>query len=251
MLMKAIVFAVGGAAMAAGCADPESDANDTQEIVENLRQAGHPGDDITVVNGVVHVGGDAEVTLTASREMLDTGGSSQEQYRSANLVGGPNPSTICVNGAAFTGVFSTGMNLALANYNALALRLRFRRVAGGAVAGCTFFINAMLQAGTGGSSGFPSGGAPFGQIRIGSGLAAFSVDVIEHVITHELGHAIGLAHSDVAVPNACGGPGPGLGAIHIFGTPTGFTPSVMNCGFDASSTGELSPTDITALNILY
>ena len=46
--------------------------------------------------------------------------------------------------------------------------------------------------GAGGSSGFPSGGCPYGTINIGTGLNSYSVDVVEHVITH----ALGLRHSD-------------------------------------------------------
>lgn len=55
------------AALACGCAEQPSE---TQEIIENLVQAGFPAGDIMVVNGVVHAGRDAEVSLAASREML-------------------------------------------------------------------------------------------------------------------------------------------------------------------------------------
>ena len=40
------------------------------------------------------------------------------------------------------------------------------------------------------------GGLPYGSITLFDSLSAGSVDVIEHVITHELGHTIGFRHSD-------------------------------------------------------
>src|SRR5262245_58597840 len=177
MFTKATVLAVGFSALLFGCStEPGTDTQENQEIVDNLMQVGYPADDIQVGVGVVHVGNDAEVNLTASREMLLGGDSTKEQFRTFNLVNGIPPITICVNGAPLAGipVLSQGLNLAIGNYNGLfnsgAIGLRFARVNGGPVAGCTFFINSTTLAGVqGGSSGFPSGGAPFGLIRIGTG----------------------------------------------------------------------------------
>ena len=82
------------------------------------------------------------------------------------------------------------------------------------------------MSGAGGSAGFPSGGKPYGTINIGTGLQSYSVDVNEHVITHELGHAIGFRHSDYYNRSiSCGGGGhnegtAGVGAILIPGTPS-------------------------------
>jgi len=268
MFTKATAFAVGLSALLFGCStEPGTGADDTQEIIDNLQQAGYPASDIQVVDGVVYVGNDAEVSLTASREML-LGDSTDEQYRTFNLVGGPNPSTICVNGAPLAGfaALSQGLDLAIGNYNALfnagISRLRFARVNGGPVAGCTFFINSTTLAGVqGGSAGFPAGGAPFGIIRIGTGLTAFNVNVSEHVITHELGHTIGFRHSDFFNRSiSCGGaavneenPPSGLGAVLIPGTPAGAVvgQSIMNSCFRATENGEFTASDVTAMNFLY
>ncbi|EPX58776.1 protease B [Cystobacter fuscus DSM 2262] len=125
--------------------------------------------------------------------------------------------------------------------------------------GCSFTINAVLQPGmVGGSAGFPSGGLPYSTINIGAGLASYSVDVIEHVITHELGHTIGFRHTDYYNRSiSCGSGGnegdAGVGAIHIPGTPTraNVGGSLMNSCFRSVETGEFASSDITALKALY
>jgi hypothetical protein len=265
MFTKSIVLAVGCSALAFGCAG-DSSTDESQEVVDNLVQAGFPASDIQVIEGKVYVGNDAEVSLQASREMIETG-SGEEQFRTFNLVGGPNPTAICVNGAAFVNpTLSSALDFALGNYNQLfnagISRLAFFRLNGGPVAGCTFFINGFIQAGLiGGFSGFPSGGAPFGQMTIGDGTVQFGVDVVEHVITHEIGHTLGFRHSDFfnrAI--SCGGapineenPPSGLGALLIPGTPNGSAVglSLMNSCFRATENGEFTPTDVTAMNVLY
>ena len=126
-------------------------------------------------------------------------------------------------------------------------------------AGCNVTINASIQPGSaGGVAGFPSGGLPFGSITLFDGLGAYSVDVIEHVITHELGHTIGFRHSDYfnrAI--SCGSGGnegdAGVGAILIPGTPSGAVVggSIMNSCFRSTENGELTASDVTAFRALY
>jgi len=171
-----------------GCAEQQRDpAAVNQEIIENLIKAGFPETDIMVVDDIVYVGRDVEVSLAASREMLEIDESiSDEQYRTTNLVS-TNLDVICVNGSTFTGKFSTALNRAIVNYNNLNLTFSMQRTSG-STSGCDAVIPARIVGGTGGSAGFPSGGLPFNRINIGSGLNSFSTDTIEHVITHELGH---------------------------------------------------------------
>ncbi|HZH78679.1 MAG TPA: zinc-dependent metalloprotease [Archangium sp.] len=235
-----------------GCAQPP---DETQEIVGSLLQAGFPADDIMVVDGKVYVGRDAEVSLAASREMLAADDSTEEQYRTTNLVS-PSLWKICIEGSTFTGVFSTALDSAIQNYNELPLAFRMARTPS---TGCSFTINAVIDPNmNGGVAGFPANGYPFGQITIGGQLRQFSVDVIEHVITHELGHTIGFRHSDYYNRSiSCGSGGnegdAGIGAIHIPGTPTTATVggSLMNSCFRTSETGEFSSSDVTALRTLY
>src|SRR5215470_5384707 len=261
MFKRAGVLVLSGA-LAVACGTQRDNAAETQEIIDNLLQAGFPRDDIQVFDGVVYTGLDAAVSLEASREMLVSDVGTQEQYRTTNLVG-TSVTNICVNGAAFVSnaKFNNALNMAIANYNALPLRWHMTRTTGG-TAGCSATITArFLQGVTGGSSGFPSGGRPFNTINIGTGLnsGTFSVDTVEHVITHELGHTVGFRHSDYFNRSiSCGGAATnegdgGVGAILIPGTPSGATVggSIMNSCFRASETGEFTSTDLTALNALY
>jgi hypothetical protein len=253
-----LIGAVGlASSLASGCAEPAGSTatSETEEIIENLRAAGFPADDITVVEGTVYVGRDAAVSLQASREMIANPGPGEEQYRTTNLVA-PSVTKICVDGAAFTGVFSTALDLAIQNFAEQGLSFTMARTPS---AGCSFTINGVIQPGlVGGSAGFPSGGLPFGQIIIGGGLSTFSVDTIEHVITHELGHTIGFRHSDYYNRSiSCGSGGDegqaGVGAIHIPGTPTTAVVggSIMNSCFRSIESGEFTGTDVTALRALY
>jgi hypothetical protein len=257
MIKKAAVFVVSCAVLMTGCGvDSE---HEVEEIKSNLVQAGFPADDIMVVDGAVYVGRDAQVSLQASQEMLQRDDlQTQEQYRTTNLVSSA-VTTICVNPTAdfnTYAVLSQGLDLAIENYNQQ--NLSFRMVRGPAT-GCSANIAAKTTTGTGGNAGFPAGGLPYTEINIGTGLQSYSVDVSEHVITHELGHCIGFRHSDYynrAI--SCGRNrqnegDAGVGAILIPGTPSTATVggSVMNSCFRSTETGEWTSTDVTALQYLY
>jgi hypothetical protein len=257
MFAKSAVFVMACGGLMMGCAEQPSGAEASKEIVENLVQAGFPQSDIQVVEGKVFVGQDAEVSLQASREMLEVGGSiTEEQYRTTNLVSA-SVQTICVDGSKLTGVFGTALDGAIANYNAVGLSFTLRRTSG-STAGCDAVITGRISGPVGGSSGFPSGGLPYNKFNIGSGLKSYSVGTITHVITHELGHTIGFRHSDYFNRSiSCGSGGDegdgGIGAILIAGTPSGATlgGSIMNSCFRSSETGQFTSTDVTALKALY
>jgi hypothetical protein len=260
MLTRSATLAVIGSALMLGCGvGAERDKlEENQEIVDNLVQAGFPGDDIMIVDGNVYVGRDAHVTLGASREMIERVEAGPEQYRTTNLVGAGVSKICVVTASRFDrySMLSQGLDLAIQNYNQLGLRVTFVR---GAASDCDATITAKAAGGVGGSAGFPAGGMPYDTINIGTGLQNYSVDVNEHVISHELGHCIGFRHSDYYNRSiSCGGTAQnegdaGIGAILIPGTPGTATlgGSVMNSCFRSSETGEWSNSDVTALNALY
>lgn len=260
MATRAMVLAVVCSTLMLSCADQRDGAGETQEIIDNLVQAGFPASDVMVAGGVVYQGRDAAVSLQASREMLQVDGSTtEEQYRTTNLVA-PTLRVICINGAALASFtkLSQGLDLAIANYTNLNLIFNMSRRTTD-FTGCSTVITVRVVSGTGASSGFPSGGLPFATINIGAGLNGpeFTLDQVECIITHELGHVLGLRHSDwFNTSFSCGtggSEGTGtVGAILIPGTPSGATDSIMNaCACRSGTTGELSLSDIAALLALY
>jgi hypothetical protein len=249
-----VVLACG--ALASGCG-VDLGGDSTQEIVDNLRQAGFPSSEIGVVDGKVLVGGDAVVTLEASREMLQVDPSSggHEQYRTTNIVS-LNRTLICVDGRAFTGVLSTALDLAIRNYDRETLTFAMRRHSGTTLQCQPGDIVAKVGTGSGGQSGFPFNGAPYPEFTIGADVATlYNVQTVAALITHELGHTIGFRHSDWFDHTISCGPGSPVvedstGIVQIPGTPSGAVAgqSVMNaCIIANQETGRFTSTDRTAL----
>ncbi|QDE99010.1 M57 family metalloprotease [Myxococcus xanthus] len=259
MFKQTAVLAVTGVGLLVGCGgmDPRME---NEEIISNLIEAGYPANDIRVIDEAVFVSGDAHVTLQASREMIQTPPGSAEHYRSTNLVGA-QVTKICINpSAAFSSSpnLSQGLDLAIGNYNALGLRFTFAR---GPTTGCSATIAAEISTIRPENwAGFPSDGLPYGSINMIPAMNDQPLDINEHIITHELGHTLGLRHTDYydrsisCVPPYTGVEGDeDVGIIHIPGTPTTavWDGSVMNACPHIGSTGEFTSADITALNILY
>ncbi len=229
---------------------------ENQEIVSNLIQAGFPANDIQIADGRVYVGRDTHVTLEASREMIQPSNLELEQYRTTNLVSS-SVTTICINPTSSFNrysMLSAGLDGAIQNYNSQPIS--FRLVRNGT--GCSATITAKTAGGVGGSSGFPSGGLPYGTINIGTGLKSYSIGVNTHVVTHEIGHTIGFRHSDYYNRTiSCGTGGnegdAGVGAILIPGTPADAKVggSIMNSCFRSTETGTWLGADVTALTYLY
>lgn len=187
------------------------------------------------------------------------GGITTEQYRTTNLVTAPK--TIKVVGLSGTGTTAlspnmvAGLQAAINRYNNLGLTIKFTLTFSSSTAGANIVVKRQVGS-AGGVAGFPSGGQPYNSVTLYSGLDSYSVGVNAHVAAHEIGHCIGLRHTDWFSRQSCGQNSnegtAGVGAIHIPGTPTGYdATSYMRACFSSSETGAFNTNDVTALNYLY
>lgn len=234
-------------------ANPQ-DPNEVSEAVKaRFTALGFDASDIKKQGENYLVEGDIIVTpeaLANMNEPVIVNGPKGEQYRTYNLVS--TPRTIRVRGVNLPTIVSQALDRAIQNYNERGLSITFQRVSSGGD-----ITVGMANGGAGGVAGFPYGnGAPYNSITIFSGTTSYSLDVVEHVVTHELGHCIGFRHSDWFNRSySCGTGGSegagGVGAVGIPGTVNYDPNSIMNACFSGSSTGEFSNYDRVALSNLY
>lgn len=189
----------------------------------------------------------------------------EEHYRTTNVVSTPGTAQRVITvrlGSGFPSYYSTGLDQALARYNALNLRIRFQRVTSG---GNIVITGANLGTSGGGcilgqASGFPSGGNPSPGFTLSTSSCATSylntANKVDEVIAHEIGHCIGFRHTDYMNRSSCGQNSnegsAGVGAVHIPGTPTTVTGTynswMMAC---TNNNPAFSSADGTALNYVY
>jgi len=183
-----------------------------------------------------------------------------EQYRTSNLVSSPRTITVLgyTGGSnALDNTMQTALGWAVDNYNALNIGLTFTLAYGTNYQSYDMVVYKVTGTG-GGSAGFPSGGDPYQFIQIQSGTSSYGTNVTEHVIAHEMGHSIGMRHTDYFNRSlSCGGSASnegtaGVGAINIPGTPTGTdTNSLMQACFSSTEDGEFGAYDVIAFEYLY
>ncbi|MBB6109103.1 Dual-action HEIGH metallo-peptidase [Mucilaginibacter lappiensis] len=185
-----------------------------------------------------------------------------EQYRTTNLVKNL-PRTVTVSVSNLPTVYATATANAVARYNALNLTLKFQVVSsGGAIQIIGFNQGPSGGYITLGSSGFPtSAGNPYSQIQMNTNAAAYGsnpdLGYVTSVIQHEMGHCIGMRHTDYFNRAfSCGGTATnegtaGVGAINIPGTPTTADAASWMLACSNGSDRTFNANDKIALNYLY
>ncbi len=209
-----------------------------------------------------YVEGDIVFTSEEYRELLDNAveGIVTRQYSTYNLCS--SPQTINVIGYTGGGGYGlsnkmrTSLGWAINNYNNAGIDLNFTLNFGTNYGPYDIVVYRVPNGSAGGSAGFPSSnGAPYKWVQIYSGMDNYNNNVVEHVMTHEIGHCVGLRHTDWFNRASCGGGGEsagGIGAVHIPGTPTNIDwNSIMLACFGSNEDGEFSNIDKTALRYLY
>ena len=202
---------------------------------------------------------EGDIALDANQiQNMSPAGITDKQYRTYNLVSNNrNINVIGYTGGsqALTSKQRTALQWAVNNYNRINIGLNFTLTFGTNYTPYDIVVYQNPNGQAGGVAGFPSNGNPYKYVQIYSGMEAYSTNTNEHVMTHEIGHAVGLRHTDWFSRQSCGQSGESAdpdGAVHIPGTPTGFdSTSIMLACFGAGEDGEFNNNDITALEFLY
>lgn len=191
-------------------------------------------------------------------ESMSSANITDKQYRTYNLVSSPrNVNVIGYTGGsqALSSKQRTALQRAINNYNYLNIGLNFTLTFGTNYGPYDIVVYQNPNGEAGGVAGFPSGGDPYKYVQIYSGMENYSTATNEHVITHEIGHSVGLRHTDWYSRQSCGQSGESSGsdgAVHIPGTPTGFdSNSIMLACFSANESGNFGYYDEVALEYLY
>jgi hypothetical protein len=179
-----------------------------------------------------------------------------EQYRTTNLVNAGSGRTITVSmDSKLPSSYVAALDEALARYNAENLNLTFTRVSGKGG-------NIHLVKGNGNflaSAGFPTGGNPYGQVKVNSRATGNQPQAtVATILAHEIGHCIGFRHTDYMDRSySCGGSATNegassVGAILIPGTPSGpDANSFMLACIASGANRPFNNNDKTALDYLY
>ncbi|MFI8605581.1 peptidase [Cellulophaga sp. HaHa_2_95] len=239
----------------------------TDEVVSVFKNNYYNVDEVSVVDFMLPDGSmeerfqlENDILFSAEqfKSLAEVDIKSAKNYHTSNLV---SPRTLTIIGYtggqnALSTIERTALQYAVNNYNALNLSIRFTLTFGTSYQDkdMVVYLNPS-ESGAGGSAGFPSNGNPNKFVQI-YGLSNYDVNVIEHVITHEIGHSVGFRHTDWFSRQSCGqntneGTA-GVGAIPVPGTPEAYDPtSIMLACFSSNEDGEFNNNDITALNYLY
>lgn len=259
LIMTAMIFY--------SCQEDQAAAPDkhiSKEVLDRIWEIGFNNENVQKVEEGYLVEGDillTEENLQVQIDPLTLRIAEVEQYRTYNLVS-PVSQTITVSMDAnlnSTPGYNQALDLALARYNAAGITLLFQRVgtSGGE-------IHLKKQPGNYlASAGFPlNNGNPYPTIKlnsnaIGQGTGDPFIKYCATIMAHEIGHCIGMRHTDYMDRafscNSGGNEGAGnVGAVHIPGTPTGpEEDSWMLACIGSLEDRPFTNNDRTALSYLY
>lgn len=224
--------------------------DDLEEVV--LERPDGTSDEVFLLEG------DIAIDKQQLRDFEEALASEVKQYRTNNLVSPQTVTVIGYTGGTYnlTNKMRTALSWAVANYNALNLNLTFSLSFSSSTNADIVVYRNPYNSGAGGVAGFPSGGQPYKWVQIYNGMEGYNTNVVEHVMTHEIGHCVGLRHTDWFSRASCGqnaNEGTGSdGAVHIPGTPTGIDwNSIMLACFSSGEDGEFGQYDRVALQTIY
>ena len=206
---------------------------------------------------------DALLNSTPTQSLLRI--ANNEQYRTTNLVTVGTARVVKILVSNLGPAFISGADLAIQRYNALGLRMTFLRITTGTPDITILGFNQKPQGGyiTLGSSGFPTNGNPYNTVKMNTNQYAYgtnpSITYVGSVIQHEVGHCIGMRHTDYYDRSiSCGGTATNegastIGAILINGTPSTATLADGSWMLACSNGGDrtFNSNDIIGLSYLY
>lgn len=227
------------------------------ESVELITEKGLDG----ITREYYLVNGDGTMSVEAYKifqQAMETG---EKQYYSSSIV---YQSSNTINIVGYNGNNSnglraatqTGLRWAVDNYNRLDTRFNFNLTFTTDWGSADIVVYRYPLSTAGGSADFPEAGKPGRFVRIYSGADNFNNQAQEHLTCHEIGHAMGLRHTDWRTQASCLSPNPEVsgsnGANFISTTPEDDELSIMSACFNQDITqGEFSFYDKVALEYLY
>ncbi len=246
----------------------------TQTEIEDLKSAGMLGlikkyevtdKDNRIPYFEYEIDGDAYISEKDLKRIIKD--NKRKQYRTNSIVW-PHQNRVINIRAINMGNFPNirnGLIEAVNNYNELNaqnwLNLSFTLQFANNIVNNGSTINIVIQQSTefGGFADFPSGGNPYNLVILYSSNNNLPIDMNEHIATHEIGHCLGMRHTDYSNRSvSCGVGGnegfAGVGAVWIIGTtqlPNGDINSVFMSCFNAQSNGEFTDGDRYALRYTY
>jgi len=229
----------------------------SQETLTQISQLGFSTTDVQKIDEGYLVEGDIILTNANLKEVPNSvllRIAEVEQYHTYELVTGlPRVITVSSSGSISSNV-SSAIDGAIARYNAAHLAITFQRVGSGGNINIKVVNGASYIA----SSGFPSGGSPYPQVKFNKQYQNWNNSTLASVFAHEIGHCVGFRHTDYMDRSySCGGSptnegASSVGAVYIPGTPTG--PDAASWMLACIGNGINRPfnnNDLVALNYLY